>query len=171
MSFHVFLTVVFVSKQEMEYYTTHVKVRYIFFSQDLAVETETSQLLTHQSFLLEQSRRIDKFIRVTLYSSAVLYSCTVQLLCTAVHHRCSVQLYIAAVLYSCTVQRLCTAVQCRRLKKCLFMCSLQLSLFPNRKWNYYTTHVKVRHIFFSKDLCVETETSQLLTHQSFLLEQ
>jgi hypothetical protein len=51
------------------------------------------------------------------------------------------------------------------------MCSLQSSSFPNRKWNYYTTHVKVRHIFFSQDLAVETETSQLLTHQSFLLEQ
>ena len=28
--------------------------------------------------------------------------------------------------------------------KCHFMCSLQSSLFPNRKWNYHTTLINIR---------------------------
>jgi hypothetical protein len=123
-----------VQNRKWNYYATYVKVTHIFFSQDLAVETETSQLLTHQSFLLEQSRRTGTYIRVTLYSEAVFYSCTVQLIyrgrgvqcsysehllltailytCTVVAYSCSVKLYTASVLYSCTPQLFCTAVQC-----------------------------------------------------------
>jgi hypothetical protein len=30
------------------------------------------------------------------------------------------------------------------ITKCLFMCSSQSSLFPNRKWNYHTTLINIR---------------------------
>jgi hypothetical protein len=47
--------------------------------------------------------------------------------------------------------------------KWLFMCSWMVSSFPNRKWNYYATHVNITHYLFSQVLTFEVTTSQRLS--------